>query len=108
MPNKQNSSIERFGFYTLDDEEYFEKHLTELREAIRLAETHHNIMAYYWAEERFAVLLYIIEEGDPTRYEERISVVDETLPTDWVFWMDVLESAWDRGNLFDPINRVTH
>jgi len=108
MPNKQNSSIKHSIFRPPDDEKYFEKHLTELREAIDLAETHHNIMAYYWAEERFAVLLCIIEEGDPARYEERISVADEILPTDWIFGMNVLENSWSIGGLFDPINRIIH
>ena len=108
MPNKQTESIKHAGFQQLDDEACFEKHLDELREAIKLAEAHHHIMAYYWVEERFGVLVCFIEEGDPARYEERSTLVDETLPTDWAFWMDALENAWNMESFFDPINRITH
>lgn len=108
MQNKQNSSIKQTGFYPSDDEECFKKHLAELREAINLAETRHNVMAYYWAEERFAVLLCFIEESEPARYEERIILVDEILPTDWGFWMDILGNAWNMENVFDPVDRITH
>lgn len=88
--------------------EDFEKCLDALKKAIALAETQPDVTTYSFAGEKYEVLMSLVDNMSEDHRESMVDVIDDLLPTEWVFWMDAVEKAEMYGELTDTEESTCH
>ncbi|MCI0506818.1 MAG: hypothetical protein L0Z73_12015 [Gammaproteobacteria bacterium] len=82
--------------------------LDELRKAIVLAEMQPDVTTYSFAGEKYEALMDLADILDDDDSEALVEVIDDLLPTEWVFWMDAVEKAELYGDLADSEAMTCH
>jgi hypothetical protein len=82
--------------------------LDELRKAIVLAEMQPDVTTYSLAGEKYEALMDLVDILDDDDSEALVEVIDDLLPTEWVFWMDAVEKAELYGDLADSEMMTCH
>ncbi|WP_455220833.1 hypothetical protein [Kaarinaea lacus] len=82
--------------------------LDDLKKAITLAETQPDVVTYSFAGEKYEALMDIVDILDEEESEALVEVIDDLLPTEWVFWMDAVEKAELYGELADIDESTCH
>jgi len=82
--------------------------LEDLKNAITLAETQPDVVTYSFAGEKYEALMDIVDILDEEESEALVEVIDDLLPTEWVFWMDAVEKAELYGELEDVGESTRH
>jgi len=82
--------------------------LEDLKKAITLAETQPDVVTYSFAGEKYEALMDIVDILDEEESEALVEVIDDLLPTEWVFWMDAVEKAELYGELEDVGESTRH
>lgn len=88
--------------------EDIEKYLDALRKAIALAETQPDVTTYSFAGEKYEALMSLVDNMSDVHRESMVDVIDDLLPTEWVFWMDAVEKAENYGELNDTEESTCH
>ena len=88
--------------------EDIEKHLNALKKAIALAEAQPDVTTYSFAGEKYENLMSLVDNMPDDHKEAMIDVIDDLLPTEWVFWMDAVEKAEVYGELTDAEDTTCH
>ncbi|WP_455200893.1 hypothetical protein [Kaarinaea lacus] len=94
------------GSATINED--FEKCLDALKKAILLAETQPDVTTYSFAGEKYEALMSLVDNMSEDHRESMVDVIDDLLPTEWVFWMDAVEKAELFGELSDAENSTCH
>ena len=79
--------------------EDIEKHLDALKKAIALAELQPDVTTYSFAGEKYEELMSLVDAMIDDHRDAMVDVIDDLLPTEWVFWMDAVEKAEMYGEL---------
>jgi hypothetical protein len=82
--------------------------LDDLRKAITLAESQPDVITYSFAGEKYEALMDLVDILDDDDSEALVEVIDDLLPTEWVFWMDAVEKAELYGDLPDSEIMTCH
>jgi len=85
-----------------------EKHLDALKEAIVLAETQPDVTTYSFASEKYETLMSLVDKLSDEERESMVDIIDDLLPTEWVFWIDAVEKAETLGELADSEDLTCH
>ena len=88
--------------------EDIEKHLDALKKAITLAELQPDVTTYSLAGEKYEALMSLVDNMIEDHREAMVDVIDDLLPTEWVFWMDAVEKAEMYGELVDTEDSTCH
>jgi hypothetical protein len=82
--------------------------LDELKKAITLAEMQPDVITYSFAGEKYEALMDLVDLLSDDDSEAMVEVIDDLLPTEWVFWMDAVEKAELYGELTDDEEATCH
>jgi|GEM_PF-5865943 len=82
--------------------------LDDLKKAITLAETQPDVITYSFAGEKYEALMDLVDILDDDESEALVEVIDDLLPTEWVFWMDAVEKAELYGELTEDEESTCH
>lgn len=82
--------------------------LDDLKKAITLAETQPDVITYSFAGEKYEALMDLVDILDDDESEALVEVIDDLLPTEWVFWMDAVEKAELYGELTENEEATCH
>jgi len=85
-----------------------ELHLEALKKAIALAEAQPDVTTYSFAGEKYEILMLLVASLSENQKEPLVDVIDDLLPTEWVFWMDAVEKAEVFGELADTEDSTCH
>ena len=88
--------------------EDIEKHLDALKKAIALVEAQPDVTTYSFAGEKYEALMSLVDAMNDDHRESLVDVIDDLLPTEWVFWMDAVEKAEIFGELADTEESTCH
>ena len=82
--------------------------LEELKKAITLAEIQPDVVTYSFAGEKYEALMDLVDLLNDDESEALVEVIDDLLPTEWVFWMDAVEKAELYGELTENEEATCH
>ena len=82
--------------------------LDDLKKAITLAETQPDVITYSFAGEKYEALMDLVDMLDDEESEALVEVIDDLLPTEWVFWMDAVEKAELYGEITEDEEATCH
>ncbi|WP_455207373.1 hypothetical protein [Kaarinaea lacus] len=82
--------------------------LDDLKKAIVLAENQPDVTTYSFAGEKYEALMDLVDLMNDDESEALVEVIDDLLPTEWVFWMDAVEKAELYGELADIEDATCH
>ena len=85
-----------------------QKHLDALKKAIALAETQPDVATYSFASEKYETLMSLVDKLSDEQRESMVEIIDDLLPTEWVFWIDAVEKAETLGELADSEDLTCH
>lgn len=82
--------------------------LEELKKAITLAETQPDVITYSFAGDKYEALMDLVDILEDDESEALVEVIDDLLPTEWVFWMDAVEKAELYGEITENEEATCH
>lgn len=85
-----------------------QKHLDALKKAIVLAQTQPDVATYSFASEKYETLMSQVDMLSDEQRELMVDIIDDLLPTEWVFWIDAVEKAETLGELTDAEDLTCH
>lgn len=91
---------------TIDTE--IDLRLEELKKAITLAETQPDVITYSFAGDKYEALMDLVDILEDDESEALVEVIDDLLPTEWVFWMDAVEKAELYGEITENEEATCH